>query len=94
MIVILMCLFVFFYWSQIYVPTNPRGAEPLSPGIVASQSDFYQHRLWGQPSEVLVNYSEKKVVIWMHFLSWQKAITCNNLLIASLSFYRAAPIML
>lgn len=37
---------------QIYVPTNPRGAESLPPGIVVSESDFYLRRLWGEPSEV------------------------------------------
>ncbi|XP_022754194.1 uncharacterized protein LOC111302644 [Durio zibethinus] len=35
----------------IYVPTNPRGAELLPPGIVVAESDFYLHRLWGEPSE-------------------------------------------
>lgn len=34
------------------MPTNPRGAESLPPGIVASGSDFYLRRLWGEPSEV------------------------------------------
>ncbi|KAG8371314.1 hypothetical protein BUALT_Bualt13G0074800 [Buddleja alternifolia] len=38
---------------QIYVPTNPRGAESLPPGIVVSQSDLYLRRLWGDPSEDL-----------------------------------------
>ncbi|KAK1270662.1 hypothetical protein QJS04_geneDACA004300 [Acorus gramineus] len=39
--------------SKIYVPTNPRGAERLPPGIVVRESDFYLHRLWGKPSEDL-----------------------------------------
>ncbi|CAA6668231.1 unnamed protein product [Spirodela intermedia] len=39
--------------SQIYVPTNPRGAELLPPGIVAAESDLYLRRLWGNPSEDL-----------------------------------------
>lgn len=39
-------------FSQIYVPTNPHGAESLPPGIVVSESDFYLRRLWGLPSEV------------------------------------------
>ncbi|KAL9270673.1 hypothetical protein AKJ16_DCAP18112 [Drosera capensis] len=39
--------------SQIWVPSNPRGAETLPPDIVASESDFYLHRLWGNPSEDL-----------------------------------------
>jgi hypothetical protein len=41
-----------FAFSQIYVPTNPRGAESLPPGIVVSQSELYLRRLWGEPSEV------------------------------------------
>ncbi|GAB2280525.1 hypothetical protein Dimus_015151 [Dionaea muscipula] len=39
--------------SQIWVPSNPRGAEMLPPAIVASESDFYLRRLWGNPSEDL-----------------------------------------
>ncbi|VFQ91492.1 unnamed protein product [Cuscuta campestris] len=38
---------------KIYVPSNPRGAESLPPGIVVSESDFYLRRLWGEPSEDL-----------------------------------------
>ncbi|XP_072950619.1 uncharacterized protein [Typha angustifolia] len=38
---------------KIYVPTNPRGAELLPPGIVVPQSDFYLRRLWGNPEEDL-----------------------------------------
>ncbi|KAJ8458439.1 hypothetical protein OPV22_031365 [Ensete ventricosum] len=38
---------------EIYVPTNPRGAERLPPGMVVSESDLYQRRLWGKPSEDL-----------------------------------------
>ncbi|KHG06071.1 Trimethylguanosine synthase [Gossypium arboreum] len=37
----------------IYVPTNPRGAELLPPGIVVPESDLYLRRLWGEPSEDL-----------------------------------------
>ncbi|KAF3791298.1 hypothetical protein EJ110_NYTH14567 [Nymphaea thermarum] len=37
--------------SKIYVPSNPRGAETLPPGIVVSESDLYLRRLWGKPSE-------------------------------------------
>lgn len=40
------------YNFQIYVPTNPHGAESLPPGIVVAESDFYMRRLWGEPSEV------------------------------------------
>ncbi|XP_061948117.1 uncharacterized protein LOC133671379 isoform X2 [Populus nigra] len=57
--------------TKIWVPTNPRGAERLPPGIVASESDFYLRRLWGLPSEDLtiqprylvtftVGYDQKK----------------------------------
>jgi len=38
--------------SQIWVPSNPRGAEMLPPGMVAAESDFYLRRLWGLPHEV------------------------------------------
>ncbi|CAK9161754.1 unnamed protein product [Ilex paraguariensis] len=40
--------------TKIWVPTNPRGAERLPPGIIAFESDFYLRRLWGLPSEDLV----------------------------------------
>ncbi|VVA93815.1 unnamed protein product, partial [Arabis nemorensis] len=39
--------------SKIWVPSNPRGAERLPPGIVASESDLYLRRLWGDPQEDL-----------------------------------------
>ncbi|KAK8672515.1 hypothetical protein V6N13_110883 [Hibiscus sabdariffa] len=39
--------------KKIWIPTNPRGAERLPPGIVTSESDLYLRRLWGQPSEDL-----------------------------------------
>ncbi|PWA99765.1 hypothetical protein CTI12_AA004110 [Artemisia annua] len=38
---------------KIYVPTNPRGAESLPPGIVVPQTDLFLRRLWGEPSEDL-----------------------------------------
>lgn len=40
------------YVLQIYVPTNPRGAELLPPGIVVAKTDLYLRRLWGEPNEV------------------------------------------
>lgn len=40
--------------SEIWVPTNPRGAERLPPGIIAPESDLYLRRLWGLPSEDLI----------------------------------------
>ncbi|GMJ09383.1 hypothetical protein like AT3G27470 [Hibiscus trionum] len=39
--------------KKIWIPTNPRGAERLPPGIITSESDLYLRRLWGQPSEDL-----------------------------------------
>ncbi|XVF16322.1 hypothetical protein REPUB_Repub10bG0021300 [Reevesia pubescens] len=39
--------------TKIWIPTNPRGAERLPPGIITSESDYYLRRLWGQPSEDL-----------------------------------------
>ncbi|GAV63037.1 DUF707 domain-containing protein [Cephalotus follicularis] len=41
--------------TKIWVPSNPRGAERLAPGIVAAKSDFYLRRLWGNPSEDLTS---------------------------------------
>ncbi|XP_047055011.1 uncharacterized protein LOC124661195 [Lolium rigidum] len=38
---------------RIYVPTNPRGAEMLPPGIVAQESDLDPRRLFGDPAEDL-----------------------------------------
>ena len=43
---------------QIWVPSNPRGAERLAPGIVAAESDFYLHRLWGNPHEVCFDFAQ------------------------------------
>ncbi|KAG6396470.1 hypothetical protein SASPL_142620 [Salvia splendens] len=39
--------------SKIWAPSNPRGAERLPPGIMASELDLYQRRLWGLPREDL-----------------------------------------
>ncbi|CAN0929343.1 hypothetical protein LINGRAHAP2_LOCUS37016 [Linum grandiflorum] len=39
--------------SKIWVPSNPRGAERLPPGIIEAESDFNLRRLWGKPSEDL-----------------------------------------
>ncbi|CAJ1854186.1 unnamed protein product [Sphenostylis stenocarpa] len=41
--------------SKIWVPSNPRGAERLPPGIVEAESDLYLRRLWGKPSEDLTS---------------------------------------
>ncbi|KAF8090874.1 hypothetical protein N665_0462s0011 [Sinapis alba] len=39
--------------TKIWVPSNPKGAERLPPGIIASESDLYLRRLWGNPEEDL-----------------------------------------
>ncbi|PPD84060.1 hypothetical protein GOBAR_DD19008 [Gossypium barbadense] len=41
--------------KKIWVPSNPRGAERLPPGIVRAESDLYLRRLWGKPSEDLTS---------------------------------------
>ncbi|XP_021743093.1 uncharacterized protein LOC110709187 [Chenopodium quinoa] len=41
--------------TAVWLPTNPRGAERLPPGIVVSETDFYQRRLWGLPEEDLTS---------------------------------------
>ncbi|XP_038703975.1 uncharacterized protein LOC120000145 isoform X2 [Tripterygium wilfordii] len=57
--------------SKIWIPSNPRGAERLPPGIVAAESDLYLRRLWGLPKDDLtrkpkylvtftVGYEQKK----------------------------------
>ncbi|KAE8705511.1 putative ATP binding protein [Hibiscus syriacus] len=41
--------------KKIWVPSNPRGAERLPPGIVRAESDLYLRRLWGKPDEDLTS---------------------------------------
>ncbi|KAJ1380476.1 hypothetical protein SESBI_45960, partial [Sesbania bispinosa] len=41
--------------SKIWVPSNPKGAERLPPGIVEAESDLYLRRLWGNPNEDLTS---------------------------------------
>ncbi|CAI0463664.1 unnamed protein product [Linum tenue] len=41
--------------SKIWIPSNPRGAERLPPGIIVAESDLNLRRLWGKPSEDLTN---------------------------------------
>ncbi|GAV78695.1 DUF707 domain-containing protein [Cephalotus follicularis] len=48
--------------TKIWVPTNPRGAERLPPGIIASESDLYLRRLWGLPSEQDLTVKPKYLV--------------------------------
>lgn len=50
-------VFIMRWWNfievlQIWVPSNPRGAERLPPDIVTPESDLYLRRLWGDPNEV------------------------------------------
>lgn len=59
--------------SQIWVPTNPRGAERLAPGIVESESDFYLRRLWGKPTEDLT-IRQKYLVTFTVGISQKKNI--------------------
>uniref|UniRef100_A0A6N2KRA1 Glycosyl transferase 64 domain-containing protein n=1 Tax=Salix viminalis TaxID=40686 RepID=A0A6N2KRA1_SALVM len=49
--------------TNIYVPTNPRGAELLPPGIVVAESDFNLRRLWGEPSE----FSDDFQILLFHY---------------------------
>ncbi|KAI9072140.1 hypothetical protein K1719_045917 [Acacia pycnantha] len=42
--------------TKIWVPTNPKGAERLPPGIVNSESDYYARRLWGQDLPIKPKY--------------------------------------
>ncbi|KAK6928402.1 Protein of unknown function DUF707 [Dillenia turbinata] len=39
--------------TKIWVPSNPRGAERLPPGVIEAESDLYLRKLWGNPSEDL-----------------------------------------
>eukprot|EP00252_Welwitschia_mirabilis_P005765 TRINITY_DN1634_c0_g2_i1.p1 TRINITY_DN1634_c0_g2~~TRINITY_DN1634_c0_g2_i1.p1 ORF type:complete len:397 (-),score=81.99 TRINITY_DN1634_c0_g2_i1:321-1511(-) len=41
--------------TKIFVPTNPRGAETLPPGIVVPETDLLLRRLWGKPSEDILH---------------------------------------
>lgn len=52
---------------KIYVPSNPRGAEMLPPGIVVPESDFYLRRFWGEPSEDLKKKPKYLVTLTVGF---------------------------
>ncbi|KAL0460711.1 UNVERIFIED_CONTAM: hypothetical protein Slati_0698300, partial [Sesamum latifolium] len=59
--------------KKIYLPTNPRGAESLPPGIIVSESDFYLRRLWvTQMSDILgkLSGSEKEAEVPCNIYSW------------------------
>lgn len=48
----------------IYVPTNPRGAETLPPGIVRAETDLYLRRLSGDPEQDLMpSWKAKKYLV-------------------------------
>ncbi|KAM0934935.1 hypothetical protein DsansV1_C30g0215891 [Dioscorea sansibarensis] len=53
--------------TKIYVPTNPRGAELLPPGIIVPESDFYLRRLWGDPNEDLTTRQKYLVTFTVGF---------------------------
>ncbi|KAF5953343.1 hypothetical protein HYC85_006199 [Camellia sinensis] len=62
---------------QIWVPSNPRGAEILPPAIVAAESDFYLRRLWGTPSE-LVGCDTWCLIKWAFAgPNYQTGVSCN-----------------
>ncbi|WZZ16547.1 hypothetical protein YC2023_109636 [Brassica napus] len=49
--------------SKIWVPSNPKGAERLPPGIIASESDLYLRRFWGNPEE----FSDNFTIVLFHY---------------------------
>ncbi|KAK6155232.1 hypothetical protein DH2020_009480 [Rehmannia glutinosa] len=56
--------------TKLWVPTNPRGAERLPPGVIVAESDFYTRRLWGLPSEMLANVvqlTENFTILLFHY---------------------------
>ncbi|KAH0984661.1 hypothetical protein GBA52_011838 [Prunus armeniaca] len=66
--------------AKIWVPTNPRGAESLPPGIIASESDFYLRRLWVCPvssqriSAILLFHYDGRTSEWDEFEWSRRAI--------------------
>lgn len=66
----------FLITSQIWVPSNPHGAERLPPGMIEAESDFYLRRLWGNPSEVRILPS---LVICIIILSLNSLLICLQL---------------
>ncbi|TYI51327.1 hypothetical protein E1A91_D12G168400v1 [Gossypium mustelinum] len=66
--------------KKIWVPSNPRGAERLPPGIVRAESDLYLRRLWGKPSEfsgnftILLFHYDGRTTEWDEFEWSKKAI--------------------
>lgn len=72
---------VFFFFLvihifvQIWIPSNPRGAERLPPGFIASESDLYLRRLWGNPEEVCRS-KQKLIILGFLHLSCVTSDTC------------------
>ncbi|KAG5566708.1 hypothetical protein RHGRI_002305 [Rhododendron griersonianum] len=64
---------------KIYVPTNPRGAESLPPGVIVSESDYYLRRLWGVPNEfsedfqIMLFHYDGRTTEWDQF-DWSKRV--------------------
>ncbi|KAE9463447.1 hypothetical protein C3L33_04661, partial [Rhododendron williamsianum] len=56
--------------GRIYVPTNPRGAESLPPGVIVSESDYYLRRLWGVPNEDLKKKPKYLVTFTVGLEQW------------------------
>lgn len=65
------------HFAQIWVPSNPKGAERLPPGIIASESDLYMRRLWGNPEEVCFSNTQSD--------SWSSHFSCE--ISVTLAFY-------
>ncbi|KAL8532746.1 hypothetical protein ACS0TY_009088 [Phlomoides rotata] len=57
--------------SKVWVPTNPKGAERLPPGIVASESDLNLRRLWGLPSEDFAKNPKYLVTFTVGYNQWE-----------------------
>ncbi|KAL8138060.1 hypothetical protein V2J09_004061 [Rumex salicifolius] len=53
--------------TEIWVKTNPRGAERLPPSFIHSESDFYLRRLWGNPDEDLTHTPKYLVTFTVGF---------------------------
>lgn len=57
---------------KIYERSNPKGAETLPPGIIVSESDLYQHRLWGNYFEVPnIPFKRNQLMFKLEFFLFQ-----------------------
>ncbi|KAG6529328.1 hypothetical protein ZIOFF_011525 [Zingiber officinale] len=52
---------------NIYVESNPYGAELLPPGIVVAETDLYLRRLWGDPKQDLKTHPKYLVTFTAAF---------------------------